>query len=187
VNTTGASLLHLNLLKTAVGGSSAGGNLAAIMCQKAASLPPSSSNLVPNFLTQLLVVPVTNNTASTFNNVSWKENKYSPALPAAKMMWYRNHYLPDEKTWSQPEASPLLWTGNWGALPNALVVVGEMDVLRSEGEEFAEKLWEVGVGADLKIMKGMPHPFLAMDGVLQQGRDTITFMVGWLREAFETK
>jgi len=89
VNTAGASLLHLNLLKTAVGGSSAGGNLAAIMCQKAVSLSPSSSNLVPKFLTQLLIVPVTDNTASISKNISWKENQYSRALPAAKMLWYR--------------------------------------------------------------------------------------------------
>jgi hypothetical protein len=36
-------------------------------------------------------------------------------------------------------------------------------------------------------MKGMPHPFLAMDGVLQQGRDAITFMVENLIEALGTK
>jgi triacylglycerol lipase len=64
-----------------------------------------------------------------------------------------------------------------------LVVVGELDVLRSEGKQYAEKLRKGGVEVDLKIMKGSPHPFLAMDGVLQQGRDTITFMVEALKEA----
>jgi acetyl esterase/lipase len=151
------------------------------MCHKALSAP----SLVPSFKLQLLIVPVTDNTASPSpRTVSWKENQYSPALPAAKMMWYRHHYLPDEKTWAEPEASPLLYEDGWAEQPKALVVVGELDVLRSEGEEYAEKLRRNGVQAELKIMKGMPHPFLAMDGVLQQGRDTITFMVEALKEAF---
>lgn len=58
-------------------------------------------------------------------------------------------------------------------------------MLRSEGEAYAQKLTKAGVDVNLKIMKGMPHPFLAMDGVLQQGRDTITFMVDALKKAFE--
>ena len=63
-------------------------------------------------------------------------------------------------------------------------MVGELDVLRSEGVAYAEKLTKAGLSVDLKVMKGMPHPFLAMDGVLQQGRDTITYMVEALKEAF---
>lgn len=105
------------------------------------------------------------------------------------MLWYRKHYLPDEKTWAEPEASPLLYQDeeSWKKQPKALVVVGELDVLRSEGKAYAEKLRKAGVAVDLKIMKGMPHPFLAMDGALQQGRDTITFMVEKLVEAFGEK
>jgi acetyl esterase/lipase len=180
LQTTGLSLLQLDPSKIAIGGSSAGGNLAAVMCHKALSSP----TLVPSFKVQLLIVPVTDNTASTSRTVSWEENQFSPALPAEKMMWYRRHYSPDEKTWEEPEASPLLYENGWAEQPRALVVVGELDVLRSEGEEYAEKLRRGGVEVDLKIMKGMPHPFLAMDGVLQQGRDTITFMVEALKEAF---
>lgn len=179
-NPSTASLLSINLHKVAAGGSSAGGNLAAIMCHKALSSP----SIVPKFLVQLLIVPVTDNTAWTTNNLSWKENEFTPALPALKMLWYRKHYLPDEKTWSEPEASPLLYTDGWTEQPKALVVVGELDVLRTEGEEYVEKLKRAGVETDLRIMKGMPHPFLAMDGALQQGRDTITYMVEALKEAF---
>ena len=150
------------------------------MCHKALSSP----SIVPKFLAQLLIVPVTDNTASPSTNVSYKENEFTAALPAEKMLWYRKHYLSDPKTWSEPEASPLLYTDGWEEQPQALVVVGELDVLRSEGELYAEKLREAGVEVDLKIMKGMPHPFLAMDGVLQQGRDTITFMVEKLKDVF---
>ncbi|KAL5328654.1 hypothetical protein ACEPPN_002156 [Leptodophora sp. 'Broadleaf-Isolate-01'] len=180
LHSTAASLLSLNLSKVAVGGSSAGGNLAAIMCHKALSSP----SIVPKFVVQLLIVPVTDNTANPKNTLSWRENEFTPALPALKMLWYRKHYLPNEKTWADPEASPLLYPSGWEKQPKALVVVGELDVLRSEGEAYAEKLSAAGVEADLKVMKGMPHPFLAMDGVLQQGRDTITFMVEALKGAF---
>ncbi|KAL3421742.1 triacylglycerol lipase [Phlyctema vagabunda] len=175
------SQLVLNPGKAAVGGSSAGGNLAAIMCHKALA-----SSTIPRFLAQLLIVPVTDNTATGQTQASWAENEHTPALPAAKMLWYRKHYLPDVKTWGEPEASPLLYAAGeaWEQQPPALVVVGELDVLRSEGEAYASKLREHGISVDLKIMKGMPHPFLAMDAALQQGRDTITFMCEALKKAF---
>lgn len=47
-------------------------------------------------------------------------------------------------------------------------------------------LREKGVEVKLEVMKGMPHPFLAMDGVLEQGRSTIGFMVEGLRGVFGT-
>jgi triacylglycerol lipase len=186
LHTRASSLLPINPSKYAIGGSSAGGNLAAVMCQKilsSRSVTATKSELhIPMPLIQLLLVPVTDNTALVSTTPSWKENEFTPALPALKMLWYRNHYLPDPQTWSEPEATPLLWEGDWGELPRALVVVGELDVLRDEGIAFAEKLGEGR--ADLKIMKGMPHPFLAMDGVLQQGKDAITFMVEGLKGVF---
>ncbi len=64
------------------------------------------------------------------------------------------------------------------------MVVGEYDVLRTEGDLYARKLKRASVSVNLQVMKGIPHPFLTMDGVLQQGRNTITFMVEMLREAF---
>lgn len=151
------------------------------MCHKAAARPSS----VPKFLVQLLIVPVMDNTATPENNISWAENQFTPALPAEKMLWYRRHYLPDPSTWSDPEASPLLYKDGWEVQPTALVVCGELDVLRTEAELYSNELRKAGVKADLKIMKGMPHPFLAMDEALQQGRDTLTFMVEHLKQAFQ--
>ncbi|RGP66600.1 triacylglycerol lipase [Fusarium longipes] len=164
----GKSLLGLDTSKLATGGSSAGANLAAVMCQRAADRG------VPKFSLQLLSVPVMDNTADVGNNESWKENQHSPALPAPKMLWYRNHYLPNEEDRSNPEASPLFWKGDFSKLPPACFVVGELDVLRTEGERFAEKLLESGVKAELNVMKGQPHPFIAMDAVLEAGSKAIT-------------
>jgi acetyl esterase/lipase len=80
----GQEILGVDTSKMATGGSSAGANLAAIMCQRAVTRGS------PTFSLQLLSVPVMDNTADTTNNASWKENQHSPALPAPKMLWYRN-------------------------------------------------------------------------------------------------
>ncbi|KAL2810195.1 Alpha/Beta hydrolase protein [Aspergillus granulosus] len=175
----GIAALDVNISKIATGGSSAGGNLAAIITHKALTLSPPVK-----LLAQMLSVPVMDNTAMVSNNDSYRLYEFAPALPAAKMLWYRNHYLPREGDWSHPEASPLFYTGDWSALPRALIMVGELDVLRSEGELYGEKLRKAGVEVDLQVMKGMPHPFLAMDGVLKEGKRSITLMCDLLKEVF---
>lgn len=177
----GRDALSLDAGKLAAGGSSAGANLAAVACQRAAARP----ELGVGFLAQLLSVPVADNTAGPATRLSWAENGHVPALPPPKMMWYRRHYLPDEADWAHPEASPLFWAGDWGRLPPAEVVLGELDVLRTEGEEFAERL--VGAGKTstrVTIMKGQPHPFIAMDGVLDCGKLAIGLFVERLLRVF---
>lgn len=151
------------------------------MCQRAAAQP----ELGIRFSAQLLSVPVADNTASPATKLSWRENEFVPALPAAKMLWYRRHYLPNEADWAHPEASPLLWEGDWTRLPPAEVVLGELDVLRTEGEEIAEKLVKAGkTSTRVTIMKGQPHPFIAMDGTLDCGKLAITLFVERLLRAF---
>lgn len=179
----GAHILNLNLHRYAVGGSSAGANLAAVMAQKLLSRPDIRSKLTLKL--QLLTVPVTDNTATIENNKTWKDCEHTPALPALKMMWYRKHYLPDESTWADVEASPLLLPANkFAELPPAQILVGEVDVLRHEGEEYARKLQEAGVAADVEVMKGMPHrksrckPQSSSDSPLQPS---------WPWTAFSTK
>lgn len=175
----GPSTLSINLSKIAMGGSSAGGNLAAVMTHKALTLSPPV-----HFQAQLLSVPVMDNTATVANNESYRRYEHAPALPAPKMIWYREHYLPNEADRINPDASPLFYTGDYSQLPPALVMVGELDVLRTEGEQYAEKLRKAGVEVDLQVMKGMPHPFLAMDGVLSEGKRCITLMCDALQKAF---
>lgn len=173
--------MNLDTSRIAIGGSSAGGNLTAIMCQRATKRPD-----IPRIAVQLLSVPVSDNTAtvdsSNPDHASWKENEHTPALPAPKMMWYRCHYLPNKEDWAHPEASPLLWEGDWSKMPPAVIVVGELDVLRSEGEAMGRKLKEAGVRADLHTMEGQPHPFIAMDDALEHGRLAITLFCDGLKE-----
>ncbi|EEQ84978.1 triacylglycerol lipase [Blastomyces dermatitidis ER-3] len=170
----GGKHLNLNTSRIGVGGSSAGGNLAAVMTHRAVA-----RNFSP-LKVQLLSVPVMDNTADVSNTPSYRDYEHIPALPAAKMLWYRHHYLPQKSEWANPEASPLFYPDDsptWASVAPAIIMVGELDVLRSEGEKYAEKLKKAGVHYDLHVMEGMPHPFLAMDGVLQAGKDSITYMV----------
>lgn len=185
VRNEGCTLLNLDTSRIGVGGSSAGGNLAAVMAHR------NGARRLPPLKLQLLNVPVMDNTADVSNNTSYRDYEHTPALPAAKMLWYRNHYLPDKSAWSNPEASPLFYPGeddkssSWNGSPHAVVVVGEVDVLREEGEKYAEKLKRAGVSYELHVMKGMPHPFLAMDGVLEAGKQAITYMVEGCKTAFK--
>ncbi|KAK8135580.1 alpha/beta hydrolase fold-domain-containing protein [Apiospora sp. TS-2023a] len=173
----GKTILNLDTTRMGTGGSSAGANLAAIICQRAADRGG------PKFSVQLLSVPVMDNSADETNNDSWKQNQFTPALPAKKMIWYRCHYLPNKEDWKHPEASPLFWKGDWSKLPPACFVLGELDVLRSEGEQFGKKLADAGVKADINIMRGQPHPFIAMDAALEAGSRSITLFCDALRGA----
>lgn len=176
----GVQILNLNKNLVAIGGSSAGGNLAAVLTQKATELLP-----ILKFRVQLLIVPVTDNTAAVTTNATYKSCQFTAALPAEKMLWYRNHYLPDHTMWTALEASPLLAPlETFAKLPPAVILVGELDVLRWEGEEYARKLNAAGVQAKVELMKGMPHPFLAMDGVLDEGKRAITILCESLKDAF---
>lgn len=136
----GATYLHLTPRKIAIG------NLAVIISLRASA---HASNLPP-LIAQLLVVPVTDNTTSTTTNCTYKSAEVTAALPTAKILWYRRHYLPREADRADPEASPLLYPdgSNWAR----------------HAKDYARKLEEAGVPVELKVIMGMPHPFLAMDG-----------------------
>jgi acetyl esterase/lipase len=178
----GQTQLGLDLGKSSIGGSSAGANLAAVVTQRVASRPELAAKIA--FRIQLLVVPVTDNTATVENNPTWREFEHTAGLSVSKMLWYRSHYLPDPTTRSDPEASPLLFPSEeFAMLPPAVILVGELDVIRHEGEEYARKLSDAKVAARLEVMQGMPHSFLALDAVLDEGKRAITILCDNLGEA----
>lgn len=178
----GIGSLNIDPGKIAVGGASAGANLAAVIAQKASSIPDQDHKLV----SQILVVPVVDNTATIDNNPTWRELQYTASLTAAKMTWYRRHYLPDEGEWANPEASPLMSSHETlSHLPATLILVAELDILRHEGEQYAQKLAEAGVAVDLRLMPGVPHPFIAMDATLTVAREGLDVICRSLIEAFK--
>jgi acetyl esterase/lipase len=139
-----------------------GGNLAAVITHKAAQLYPP----IP-LIFQLLIVPVTDNTASASGipHASWRENKHAPWLTPARMLWFRRQYLPHEQTRARWDASPLLAQDEmFSKVPKAWIAVAELDILRDEGIAYGNKLLTAGVPATINTYKGAPHPIMAMDG-----------------------
>ena len=178
----GTSKLGVDTKRIAVGGSSrhvasgkdiiadadsrgtihSGGNLAAVLTHKAVQLYPP----IP-LIFQLLIVPVTDNTASASGvpHASWRENRHTPWLSPARMLWFRRQYLPQESTWARWDASPLLAQDEmFRRVPRAWIAVTELDILRDEGISYGNKLLKAGVPAEIKTYKGAPHPIMAMDG-----------------------
>ena len=140
-----------------------GGNLAAIVSLKAASMNPPLPNPL---LFQILIVPVTDNTASVNGpHASWKENENTPALTPEKMTWFKMNYSPSPEDWMKWDNSPIVAPDElFAKCPNGWVGVCELDILRDEGIAYAEKLRKAGKEVEIRVFKGSPHPIMAMDG-----------------------
>ena len=111
---------------------------------------------------QLLVVPVTDNTASESDR--WAENKHTPWLTPARMMWFRNNYLPNKEDWTKWDASPIFAPRELvSKVPRAWIGVAELDILRDEGVAYGEMLKREGVQVETVVYPKAPHPIMAMD------------------------
>jgi acetyl esterase len=132
----------------AVGGDSAGGNLAAVVSQVARD----RGARLPDF--QLLVYPVTDVMGDT---KSRRDNGEGYMLTEAAMVWFANHYLTEEQA-KEAYASPLLASSLVG-LPPAHVITAQYDPLRDEGEAYAEALAKAGGTATSKRYDGQIHGF----------------------------
>lgn len=136
--------------RIAVGGESAGGNLAAAVCLMA------RDRKGPHLAFQLLIYPVMNH---FFETESYREYGEGYWLTTAEMKWYWNHYLRTELDGANPYASPLL-SKDFKSLPPALVMTAEFDPLRDEGEAYAARLQKAGINTKLARYDGMIHGFL---------------------------
>lgn len=161
--------------RVAVGGDSAGGNLAAVVALMA------RDRAGPALVFQLLVYPVTD--YYTAGTPSYQENADGYFLTRDDMVWFWNHYLNGEADAANPYACPLR-AASLAGLPSALVITAEFDPLRDEGEMYAARLRESGVAAALVRYDGMIHGFFSMAGVLEQGRNALALAAAQLRSAF---
>ena len=129
-----ATDLGIDASRIAVGGSSAGGNLAAVVGLR-------SRERGPAIRAQLLHVPVVDH---DFTTGSYRTYATGHGLTRAGMRWFWGHYLPSETRRDEPDASPLR-ARDLAGLPPALLVAAECDPLRDEGRAYAARLRDAGV------------------------------------------
>ncbi|MFC8454142.1 alpha/beta hydrolase [Kitasatospora sp. NPDC057223] len=169
-----AAALGIDPGRIAVGGDSAGGNLAAalaLLCRAEGG---------PALRHQLLVYPNTDHRADT---PSLRENDDPMLFNRRSVQWYWGHYLAAAADGDDPLASPLR-AADLSGLPPATVITAEYDPLRDEGEQYADALRAAGVPVDARRYDGMPHGFFAMAGVLDAGGEAQQYAADRLREAF---
>lgn len=171
-----AAELDIDPNAIAVGGDSAGGNLAAVVSLMA------KERGGPNIALQMLVYPVTD---YSFDTVSYSDNGEGYFLSKDAMVWFWDHYLNDPSEGSQANASPLQ-AEDLSGLPPAWIITAEYDPLRDEGEAYAERLREAGVQVTVERYNGMIHGFFSMAWMLTEGERAVNEGSAALREVFGT-
>ena len=160
--------------RLAVGGDSAGGNLAAAVALKARDANG------PDLRMQLLVYPVTSH---DYGTVSYSDNGDGYLLTQDMMKWFWDHYLNNADEGKNPLASPLQ-ADSLSGLPPAFVITAEFDPLRDEGEAYAARLKDAGVKVAQKRYDGQIHAFWQMLGVFPAALEAADDAAAQLKAAF---
>ncbi len=161
--------------RIAVGGDSAGGNLAAVACI-ALRDEREPAGLKPAF--QLLIYPATD---MIYRTPSHTENAQGYMLTKATMEYFRGHYL-DEAQYTDWRASPLLASSHAG-LPPALVLTAGFDPLRDEGLAYADALSAAGVQTHYVCMARQIHGFILMGRAIDEANAAVRICADALRRA----
>jgi acetyl esterase len=167
-----ASELGVDPDRVAVGGDSAGGNLAAVTCLMARDRGAPQ----PHF--QLLIYPVTDH---VFDDESCSQVAKGLVLDVAGMHWYTDHYTRDQQDLRNPYLVPMR-ADSLAGLPPALVITGEYDPLRDQGEAYARRMRSDGVPVTLRRYHGMVHTFFSMTAVIDTARMAMDETTATLRE-----
>jgi|SRR5579883_1516318 acetyl esterase len=159
--------------KLAIGGDSAGGNLAA-----AVSIWARDNN-GPKLRLQVLAYPVTDFVGRTESHKLFYDGY---GLNTPTMEWFFDHYLPDKAGRGDWRASPLR-AQSLANLPPALVITAGYDVLRDEGRAYAMRLQQEGTLTDLVEFGGMLHGFLSSPMLLHGAKRGTSLIASALHEA----
>lgn len=165
--------------EVAVAGESAGGNLAvnvAIMARdRKVDLPAH----------QLVIYPVA---SADTQSPSYDEHADAKPLNKATMTWFFEQTLPKDKT-QAAQARKLvdLVNADLKGLPSVTLITAEIDPLRSEGEELAEKLKAAGVRVNHRNFEGVTHEFFGADAVVGKAKEAQDFAAQELKQAFSAE
>jgi acetyl esterase len=171
----------LDATRFAVAGDSVGGNMTA-----AATFMAKERGDV-DFVAQLLFYPVTDANFDTGSYQQFGEGYY---LRRDGMQWFWDQYTTDEDNRNEITASPLRASlEQLGDLPPAMVINGEADVLRDEGEAYANKLRQAGVPVTAIRHQGMIHDFVMLNALrgTHAAQAAITEAIDFLSEALGTR
>jgi acetyl esterase len=157
----------------AVAGESAGGNMAAAICLVA------KQQGFPQPVHQVLIYPVTE---VQMNTQSYSQYANAKPLNAAMMAWFLNKYLVRPAQDSDPRISLML--ANVSGLAPATIVTAEIDPLRDDGAQYADKLKQAGVDVSIQNYTGVTHEFFGLNPVLDAADDAQDFVAQRLRESF---
>ncbi|MCC2657478.1 MAG: esterase/lipase-like protein [Panacagrimonas sp.] len=168
-----AGQINADAKRVAVGGDSAGGNLAAVVTQQLRDQDKI------RLAAQLLIYPV-----ARLDGVASKslvENAEGYLLQRADMDWFRNHYLRSDADGTDVRVSPIL-AKDLSGLPPALVQTCEFDPLRDEGEDYGKALKAAGVPTVISRYDGSIHAAFSFFTVMEPGRRMVDEAIRWLKE-----
>ncbi|CCD05964.1 TPA: alpha/beta hydrolase [Legionella pneumophila] len=172
---------NLDTSRFVAAGDSVGGNMTSVMTLLA------KERGGPKIDYQVLIYPVTD---ANFDNASYKEFAEGPWLTKKAMEWFWDKYLPNKEKRKEITASPLQASlEQLKDLPPALVITGECDVLRDEGEAYAHKLNAAGVTVTAVRHLGTIHDFLMLNDLSETPacRNAVETIIGHLTHIFGKK
>jgi acetyl esterase len=170
-----AAALGIDASRLALGGDSAGGNLAAVT---AIGLR-DGGGARPVF--QLLIYPATDMRAVA---PSHQTNAQGYLLTADSVAYYRGHYIEQTRDHSDWRASPLLHA-DLSKLPPALVLTAGFDPLRDEGRQYADRLSQAGVPTQYICFERQIHGFITMGRVLAEANTAVALCAQAMARAVE--
>jgi len=149
--------LNLNTSRISVAGDSVGGNMATAVAML------SKARGGPTIDFQLLFYPVTDASFDTDSYIKYQEGYF---LTREAMKWFWNNYLSNDANRKDPIVSPLHASiEQLSGLPRTLIIIGENDVLRDEGEAYAHKLMQAGVPTNAIRYLGTIHDFVMLNAI----------------------
>lgn len=169
-----AAGLRIDPARVAVGGDSAGGNLAAVLALM------GRDGAVPAPIQQTLIYPVADIDQEL---AAYGPNTAGMLITGATMVYFRDQYVPHASDRADWRASPMA-ARSLAGLPPALLVVCGHDPLKAEGLAYAARLEQEGVGVTLLYLSDLPHGVITMTKVVPAASDIQDVVAAALRDAF---
>jgi acetyl esterase len=169
--------LGLDRQRFAIGGDSAGGNLAAVVTL----VMRDAKDPLP--IIQMLIYPATDMRAGAPSHTS---NGQGYLLTSDTVAYFRRHYISDAEQWSDWRASPLLHPDLSG-LPPTLILTAGFDPLRDEGRQYADALSAAGSRAQYVCFERQIHGVITMGKVIDEANTAVAFCAQVVRRSLQQR